>query len=910
MTAQSIPEEAQDPLSADIHLLGDLLGEVIVEQEGERLFELEEKVRSLAKARRAGDRAAAARTAHILSGFDLAQARALIKASAIYFQLVNIAEENQRVRVLRARERAAEGPLAESITEAIAGFKATGVSADDLADLLSRLSIRPVLTAHPTEARRPTVQAKLRRISTSIHRLDVHALLPREEAIEIAGIREDILGLWQTTPVRVTRPSPLDEVQNGLYFFQATLMEVVPDVYEELARALATYYPERSWTLPPFLRFGSWMGGDRDGNPFVTAETTRAALSAAQAVAHSEYRQRLEALSEQLSQSVDEVSVSGEFVASLAADAEANPYLDHTLRERYPQELYRQKLGFVAQKLGFVTRKLGGLSYHSEKGLLAELRVIQDSLAAHGARGAAEGRLQRLIRQVEVFGLNLASLDVREHSSRHAEVLAEIFARRGLADDYLALPRSQRRALLTGELLKEPALPVPVSALSSRARETIETFRTIRQAHDWYGPDSISAYVVSVTQAPSDILAVQLLAREADLEGALDIVPLFETVADLKAAPTIMAELFSNPAYREHLRARGHNQQIMVGYSDSNKDSGYLAANWALYQAQRDLAHTCQEHGVALELFHGRGGTIERGGGPANQAILAQPPGSVAGRLKVTEQGEVIAERFANPHIAYRQLSQMVNAVLQASMPHQRRSLEPQWEEAMEEMAETAGHAYRALVYDTPGFLDYFYQATPIDEISVLMVGSRPARREAGDFRALRAIPWVFAWTQCRALLPGWYGLGTALRSYADRSAECLGRLREMYQGWDFFATVIDNAQMVLAKADMPVARLYADLVEDAGLREAIFTRLEDEHRLTREMVLAITGQEELLESEPSLQRSIRLRNPYVDPLNYLQVELLRRLRRLAEGDPTYEETLAAILHTISGVASAMKNTG
>ncbi len=903
MTTQPAPDEAQDALSADIDLLSDVLGEVIVEQEGQEVFDLKERVRALAKARRAGDAAAASRMARIMTALDLAQARALIKAFAIYFQLVNIAEENQRVRVLHARERAAEGPLDESITEAIAGFRAAGVSADDLAELLDRLSIRPVLTSHPTEARRPAVQAKLRRISTSIHRLDIHDLLPREQAAEIAGIREDILGLWQTTPVRAARPSPLDEVQNGLYFFQATLMEVVPDVYDELARALATYYPERTWHLPPFLRFGSWMGGDRDGNPFVTASTTRAALGAARAAAQSEYRQRLEALSEQLSHSVEELGASDEFLASLAADASANPYLHHTLSERYPQELYRQKLLFAI-------RKLGDSSYRSEEGLLADLRVIQASLAAQGARSVAHGRLQRLIRQVEAFGLNMASLDVREHSGRHAEVLAEIFARRGTASDYLTLPQSQRRALLTGELLKEPALPVPVGDLSSQARETIDTFATIRQAHDWYGPDSVSTYVVSVTQAPSDILAVQLLAREAGLEGTLDIVPLFETVPDLKAAPSIMAELFTNPAYSEHLRARGRNQQIMVGYSDSNKDSGYLAANWALYRAQRALAHTCQEHRVALELFHGRGGTIERGGGPAARAILAQPPGSVAGRLKVTEQGEVIAERFANPHIAYRQLSQMTSAVLQASIPHQQRPIDPHWEETMEEMAETADRAYCALVHETPGFQDYFYQATPIDEISGLMVGSRPAHREAGDFQALRAIPWVFAWTQCRALLPGWYGLGTALRSHADRPGWQLDRLREMYREWDFFATVIDNAQMVLAKADMDVARLYANLVKDARLRKRIFGCLEAEHRLTTEMVLAVTRQQELLENEPNLQRSIRLRNPYVDPLHYLQLVLLRRFRRLDESDPTYKDTLTAILHTISGVASAVKNTG
>ncbi len=896
-------DAVREAISADIHLLGDLLGEVIVEQEGEALFELEERVRALAKERRSGEQAAASELDALVASLDLAQADFLTKAFATYFRLVNIAEETQRVRVLRSRERARGGHIRESVSEAVVGFRRARLSAEDLRSLLSSLSIRPVLTAHPTEAKRDVVLAKARRIGESLHRLDVHRLLPREAAAEIADIREEIVGLWQTTPTRSASPSVLDEVDHGLYFLGATLMDVVPQVYAELEAALASEYPENRWRLPPFLRFGSWMGGDREGNPFVKPETTLAAIRAARETARSEYRARVLDLSDHLTQFLGEVDASDELLFSIAEDAARYPGLGSSLPRRFPGELYRQKLILI-------TRKLEDDAYPTTADLLADLALIERSLRQHRGASVAAGRLRRLMRQVQVFGLNLVVLDVRQHSSSHAHALGELLARSGVCDGYAGLPEAERQAILTNEI-RHGGVPLPPGELLSPvAGDVVETFRMIREAHQRFGRDCITAYVVSLTQGASDLLAVLLLAQGVGISHDLDIVPLFESVQDLRAAPRIMADLFTNLSYSRHLAARDRRQQVMIGYSDSNKEAGYLAANWELHQAQRNLVRVCREHGDALELFHGRGGSIERGGGPTNRSILAEPPGSVAGRLKITEQGEVIAERYTNPHIAYRHLSQVVNAVLRASAPHRTRAIAADWESALVETAECARRAYRELVCETPGFEEYFRQATPIDEIVSLQIGSRPARRHEGGIDGLRAIPWVFAWMQSRVLLPGWYGLGTALRAYCDRSPECQERLRAMYRRWGFFATVIDNAQMALAKADMPIGRLYADLVRDAALRDEIYGRIEAEHELASRMVVAVTNQESLLDHEPELQHSIGRRNPYVDPLNYVQVELLRRLRSLDEDDPQRADIAEAILRTINGIASAMKNTG
>ncbi len=896
-------EDARRSLSADIHLLGDCLGEVIVEQEGQDVFALEERVRAVAKDRRAGVAPAARQMTELAAGVDLEKARALIKSFSIYFELVNIAEEVQRIRVLRAREKRAGRALAESIAQAVAVIRERGVPVDELADLLNRLCIRPVLTAHPTEAKRPVVASKLRSISRSIQRLEIEDLLPREVDAEVASIREQVVGLWQTASTHSVRPAVLDEVYHGLYFFTATLMEVIPGIRREMEEALRASYPERAWSVPSFLRFGSWMGGDRDGNPFVTPEITLQALAVGRDTARNEYRRRVEDLAVQITMSTDEAGISDELVASLEADAAVHPRLGAELRQRYPKEPYRQKMLIVS-------RKLGDDAYGSPAELVADLRVVQESLAANKGGALARGHLGALIDQVQAFGLNLASLDVRQHSRRHEEALGELLASSGVTPRYGALDEAEKTDLLTDCILRRPQCLSEAEDVSAPTTEVMETFHMIDRAHRRFGLESIEAYVISMAKGASDVIEVQLLAEAAGLAGALDIVPLFETIEDLRAAPSVLTRLFANPAYGRHLASRGHAQQVMIGYSDSNKDAGYLAANWELYQAQRAMVKVCREYGIGLELFHGRGGTTARGGGPAHRAILAQPPGSVDGRLKVTEQGEVIAERYSNPHIAFRQLSQMVNAVLVASIGREAREPEAGWEEAMTEMADVGRQAYRSLVYETPGFLEYLHQATPIDEIGSLLIGSRPAWRETHEFESLRAIPWVFSWVQSRVLLPAWYGVGRALYSYADRSDAHRQRLADMYGRWEFFAAVIDNAQMALAKADMPIAGLYADLVEDEGLRERIFGRIQVEYELAGSTIKAITGQRDVLDNEPELQRSIRLRNPYVDPLNYLQVELLRRLRSMEAGDESYEATMATILMTINAVAAGMKNTG
>jgi len=886
--------------SRDIHLLGDILGEVIIEEEGRDIFDLEERVRRLAKARRAGDESADQRLAEVIAGLDLHQARALIKAFSLYFQLVNLAEEAQRVRVLRRRQRTTPGPLRESVAEAVARIRAHGLDVEEVAALLRRLLVVPVLTAHPTEAKRPLVIAKLRRIAGSLYRLDAEDLLPSERDAEIRAIREEVASLWHTAPFAATRPSAMDEVRYGIYFL-TSLMDVVPRLYEEFESALALHYPERTWRLPAFLRFGSWMGGDRDGNPAVTHGVTSAAVQAARDAARAEYGRRLDALTESLTQSLEETAVSEDLLASIAADARAYRTLAQSLAARFGGEPYRQKLALMRHKLDYD-------AYHTADEFLADLRLLERNLVEHGSALAA-GRLQTLIRQVEVFGLNLAALEVRQHAARHASALDELLRARGWCDGYLAAPEEERSALLTRLLLERRAVVNPHLAFSPDTEEVLATFRTIRQVHQRFGPDAISAYVVSMTEAPSDVLAVQLLLREAGVRDPVDIVPLFETLDRLQDAGDTMARLFANAAYKQHLDARGRAQTVMVGYSDSNKDGGYLTAAWRLYQAQRALAEVCAANRVTLTIFHGRGGTIERGGGPANRAILAQPPGSVNGRLKVTEQGEVIAEHFSNPQIARRQLSQVINGVLLASISGA--AVEPQraWEEAVEEMAETALRCYRGL-REMPGFLRYFRESTPIDELDRFAVASRPVRRtEVAGFESLRAIPWVFAWVQSRVMLAAWFGLGTALEQFAARPGGT-DLLRQMYQGWGFFSSLIDNAEMALAKADLTIARLYAHLVSDPDIRDAIYQRLVDEYGRSERMVVLVTGRRGLLESQAELRRSISLRNPYVDPLNYLQVELLRRLRRTPQGTPAYEEILSALLRTISGIASGMKNTG
>ncbi len=927
--------EGRERLSATIRLLGDRLGEIIRQQAGDDLFALEEGVRNRAKAiRSTGSAEQRDELLTIVAATSTANARDLIKSFSIYFALVNLAEQMQRLWTLRDRVIAhPDEPRSESIEAAVQELRARGVAPDALRAWMEHALILLVFTAHPTEARRRTSLEKLRRISDMVERLRSTVLTPDETERCLMQIDEDIVGLWQSDDIRMVRPSVIDEVKNGLFYFESTLMDVVPRLYRDLERALARAYPGHQWQAPTMLRYGAWMGGDRDGNPFVTPDVTVEAIRQLRSSALRHHIRQVEQLSQRLSQSDRHVEISPELAASLDADAALLPITAELLSRRNPHEPYRRKCTYIREKLRATLRHTethqpdwfspGGLApepyaYHHSSELVQDIRLMCDSLRANGAAVVADGELADWLRQAEVFGLHMATLDIRQHSERHEQALAEVLAYAGVCADFGALGEHERIALLEAELQSQrPLIPTRLP-YSDDTRETVETFRTIAAILEQLSPESIQTYIISMSRGAADVLTVLLFAREAGLYqperqiSRLNIVPLFETGADLAAAGRVVAACLAVPAYRAHLTLRGDLQEIMIGYSDSNKDGGYLAANWALYQAQIALRDLARQQNIELRLFHGRGGAIGRGGGPANQAILAGPPGAMSGQLKMTEQGEVISDRYATPDIAYRHLEQVVNAVLLAGFPTSGDAPEA-WVSTLEELARIARQHYRSLVYDDPDFISYFRNATPIAEISRLNIGSRPASRKKSDrIEDLRAIPWVFSWMQSRHTLPGWYGLGTALETYVGGGEGATARLellQDMYARWPFFRTVIDNAQMILGKADLYIAEQYAALVPDTSVSARIFGTIAQEHARSRRLVCSVAQIGELLENSPVLQRSIRQRNPYVDPLSYIQVELLRRLRTDPDA-PGHEALEDAILLSISGIAAGVKNTG
>lgn len=922
--------EPQDRLRTTIRLLGNLLGETIIEQEGQEIYDLEEEIRALSKAWRSGDNAALDEIRRLVPTLveDLARGLAVLKAFTTYFQLVNLAEEQERVNILRDRARLAQShrvPLSETIADAVRRMKAEGHTSDEVRRLLADLFIMPVFTAHPTESKRRIILQRLKEIANLLRDYERLDLLPKEEEQLIERLHENIVILWQSDETRDRRLTVMDEVRNGVYYFENTVFSLVPLIYEELARALDEYYHGESFDIPTFLRYGSWIGGDRDGNPNVTVEITEEAIREQKETILKLYNIEIDKLFNRLSPSITRVGFSQELLDSIQEDLKLTPAAELDQLEWFRLEPYRQKLILVFRRLRAAraenespwrARVRNPRAYRHASEFLRDLKLIRDSLCANNGERLAEGDLARLIRAVEVFGFHLATLDMRQHAERHRAAMTEIMERYGLAADYAALPEPKRVELLSAEIRSTR----PLTALlhfSEETNETVALFRLIRQAHERVDEQLVQTYIISMTTQVSNVLEVLLFARDAGLFGKLDVVPLFETIEDLQNAAAIMAQLFADPTYRQHLEARNNHQQIMIGYSDSNKDGGYLRANWMLYQAQRNLAHVCQEHGIQLTLFHGRGGTLGRGGGPTNRAILAQPPESVRGRFKITEQGEVISSRYDNPDIAHRHLEQMVNAVLLSSTRQSQDAQANGWADLMEDLSQRAFRKYRSLV-KSPALVRYFHETTPIDHIDQLNIGSRPARRKkSGEISDLRAIPWVFSWTQARVNLPSWYGVGTALEAWVDETTEAegmgnremrLAELHKMYRDWPFFTTVIDNVQVGLCKGDIDIAALYAELASDRSGAE-IFADLSAEFERTRRLVLAITGYNELLDNEQWLQRSIRLRNPYVDPLNYVQIALLRALQ--ADPPPANAEALQrAMLLSVNGIAAGLQNTG
>jgi phosphoenolpyruvate carboxylase len=885
-------------LSFDIRLLGNLLGETIREQRGDEAFDLVERVRALAKTRRQHQPDATAHLAMMINGLDLDAKRILIKAFSNYFQLINIAEDQQRVRVLRQRE--SEGVLSESIDDAIQTLHKTGMTAEDMQHLLDHLRVRLVLTAHPSEAKRKEVLIKLREITRMMAVRDRQNLTPREERILEAGLREEIEELWQTRATRASRTMVSDEVDFGLYFITTVIMNVAIDIYDDLEASLNKHYPGHDWSNPAaILRYGSWIGGDRDGNPNVTSDVTLETLATLRRAARQVYLSEIETLREHYTQSVDEAGISEPLLKAVT---------DEKIAAYYPGEIYRQQMEAIWNKLNDDT-------YQSSRELLRDLLLVDDSLRENKGLHVASGSLLRLIRKVRLFGLHLVPLDIREDARLQATAMHELFAYYGLCEDYKALPETEKQALLTREIGNpRPFFPIDLSGFSETTQRVINTWRMIAQAHRQYGEIAIDSVIASMSQQPSDILTMLLLANEVRIQDHVDLVPLFETIDDLHRGTAIMTTLFDNPKYIKHMEARGVRrglrQQIMIGYSDSSKDGGYLASNWNLYDAQQTLTELCAARGVSLQLFHGRGGSIGRGGGPTNRSILSQPPLSLRGGIKITEQGEVIAYRYGNADIARRHLHQVMHAGLIAMGAPLETEVLPQWPAAMAEMAQMGQKAYRSLVYETPGFIEYWQQATPISELARLPISSRPAKRAKGGFESIRAIPWVFSWMQSRAILPSWYGVGTALETFSQQNGENLALLQEMVVRWPFFNMVIQNLQLDVAKADMGIAELYASLVDDAAIRDEIFGRIKAEHERTCRMIALILKQKEVLDDVPVIKRSIERRNPYVDPLNFIQVALLQELRALEPDTPNYERVLDAVLATVNGIAAGMKTTG
>lgn len=899
-------------LSAAIHVLGDILGTVIGELESPELFAVEERIRTAAKDRRGGNAEAAKQLEAEVEALDVDAARVVSAAFTSYFDLVNLAEENQRVQQLREREKnLSPNPLDESVGDAIASLKKSGVSSEQMQSLLNGLSIELVLTAHPTESRRRTMIGKLQRLADMLDDLSNENLSPRKQEKIRAKIHAEVVGLWLTDRHRSTRPAATDEVRTGLYFVESVFWDTLPELYNDLDHALAAHYPEAA-SPSNWLQLASWMGGDRDGNPNVTHQITAETLRLHRGLAIERHRHKLQGLARRLSMSDRRLPPPPELTAWIES---RRPLPKHVaiIEERYAAEPYRLVLSLLAADLkdassDEMTERLLERKPHQARINLQHLLDPINIIAPRLPYSLAHDEMRNVRHQLHIFGLHAMRLDIREESGRFNAAVDETLRALNIASDFINMPDEEKLPLLTQ--LLSASLPDLSSqpGVTPATAETWSLFQLITRVREIYGAELLGPVVISMCRSASDVLSVLLLARWSGCDHALQIVPLFETIEDLKAAPTILESLFTLPLYREHLAACNNEQMVMIGYSDSNKDGGYVMANWALYQGQENLTAVTQKHKVTLTIFHGRGGTIARGGGPANRAIRAQPVGSINGRFRLTEQGETIASRYSNPELAHRHLEQIVHAVLLASSPVKNQVEIPSlWRTSMDAMSVVAQRIYRQLVYETAGFIDFWQAATPLDEIKRLHFGSRPAARsQSSEVTKIRAIPWVFSWMQSRFNLPGWFGLGTALGSVKD-----IELLSEMYNGWSFFKSMLDNTEMSLIKADMDIASLYVDLVPDKKLAAKIFGIIQTEYKQTRDIVLSISGHTNLLDAEPITQTAVQLRNPYVDPLNYIQVEMLRRIRALSDSESTEAQSIREVLGlTINGIAAGLRNTG
>jgi phosphoenolpyruvate carboxylase len=919
ITSPTEPPDGDLPLRDDIRLLGRILGDTLREQQGEAIFDIVEHVRQTSiHFHRTEDDAARRALESTLDSLSHGQAILIIRAYSFFSHLANIAEDQHRIRRMRAAARAGSARQAGGMAYALARAREAGVSRERLREFFATANIVPVLTAHPTEVRRKSTIDREIEIARLLARRDMTVPTPEEEAGAEEALRRAVLTLWQTNLLRSNRLAVLDEVANGISYYDDTFLKELPRLYgaieDELRRADPVWNGRE---LPRFMTMGSWIGGDRDGNPYVTADVLHQTLHLQSTRALRHYLDEVHQLGAELSLDGRLVGVS----SALARLAEASP--DRSPHRRH--EPYRRALSGIYARLAATAWKLDRLEaphqavgeappYADADAFRAELDVLHHSLTANGSTGLARGRLRSLRRAVDVFGFHLAGVDLRQNSDVHERAVAELLEVASPGTGYLQLAEPQRVEALLTELATARPLTSPFVAYAPETAAELAILNAAAEAHRRYGTAAIPNYVISKSDSPSDVLEVALLLKEAGLlsprEGVLNvnIVPLFETIDDLRGCAQVMDRLMGIPLYSALLDSRGRVQEVMLGYSDSNKDGGYLTSGWELYKAETELIAVFRRHGMRLRLFHGRGGTVGRGGGSAYQAVLAQPEGAVEGAIRVTEQGEVIASKYSNPEVGRRNLEILAAATLEATLLHTGEAPRPEFLPAMEELSLAAYRAYRGLVYETPGFERYFWDSTVIGEIARLNIGSRPASRKASTrIEDLRAIPWVFSWAQCRLMLPGWYGFGSAVKAWlAAHPRDGMDVLRSMYREWRFFQALLSNMDMVLAKSDIAIASRYAALVADADLREFIFARLRTEWQDTIEVLLAIMKHKTLLEDNQLLARSIRHRFPYLDPLNHMQLELLQRYRA---GD-TDDAVVEGIHLTINGIAAGLRNSG
>jgi phosphoenolpyruvate carboxylase len=914
--------DTEQPLATAIRRLQERLDNTIQQIAGPQGLAAVVKIREMSCAAQTGHEDVLRALEQAVAALEADERRVVVRAFSILLDLMNVAEDRERTRILRERERAAHpAPRAESIRDAVAQWAADGLAADEVQAVLDQLNIELVLTAHPTEAKRRSIRGKLRRIRELLSRIDQRDLLDREAADLDAQLQAELTKLWQTDFIRPWPPTVIQEVERGLSIMPV-LWEVVPEILRDFRQALTEFYPGRSFRVPPLLRFASWIGGDRDGHPGVTAEVTAQTLIWLRRAAIAQQRETVCDLFGSLSLSARQAPVSEELRDAVSTAVRNWPELEKLLTGIPPNEMYRRWLGAIDWRLHVSAQHhpahpLSPGAYASSEELAEDVRIIQRSLSGAHNDVLVHGEIQRWLDQIGVFGLHLARLDVRQDARYYEAVMAELLSQAGVAADFVALSEADRQRVLL-ESLGKP-LSWDDSALSGPARETLALMMLLRRTLRNCGGDALGSHVISMTRTASDVLVVLWLwewsrtvdgGHSRDAVLYLPIIPLFETIDYLRDAAATMTALLDIDAYRSYVARHGLRQTVMIGYSDSTKDGGYLAACWALHRAQTQIHEVARRRGVAVTFFHGRGGSLGRGGGPTARAILSLPAATFDGSLRLTEQGEVLAERYDHAPTAHRHLEQVTWSALLSSTRKTTADIE-RWRQTVEWLADRSFRAYRRLTQD-PGFVGFFRQATPIGEIEQLPIGSRPARRKAGgSLSDLRAIPWVFSWTQIRCLVPAWYGLGSAVAELCSEAPERGRELADIYQAWPFFRASVDNAELALAKTDLTVASVYFRLTDDSDLAERFAALIVGEYHRCCDAVLQMTGQPRLLENVAWLRDSILRRSPFVNALNLMQVDLLRQLRSAAGTEtPDANEWAHLIRLAIQGIAAGMRTTG